>query len=150
MGASFICSVVMLATILQHQLAGETFFHNLDRLLARNDSHDTADLLEVYLLCLLLGYRGRYELSGQEALRPVIDAVTEKIRRIRGPLTGLSPSWSIPDGVIKVNRPDPWIRRLAFTVGISVCLTLILFLLFKILLIVGSSNLSAMVTQTRS
>jgi len=133
-----------------NQLAGETFFQNLDRLLARNDSHDAADLLEVYLLCLLLGYRGRYELSGQEALRPVVDAVMEKIRRIRGPLTGLSSSWAVPEGTIKMTRPDPWIRRLALAAGISACLALVLFLLFKIFLVVGSSDLNLIVTQSHS
>src|SRR5579885_1628942 len=67
-------------------VAGEIFFQSLDRLLGGKDSNDLADLLEVYDLCLLLGYRGRYGVSGPEALRGYKDAIAEKIRRIRGPL----------------------------------------------------------------
>ena len=46
-----------------HHRAGEVFFENLRALLARQDSQDVADCLEVYCLCLLLGYRGQYALG---------------------------------------------------------------------------------------
>jgi len=49
--------------------AGETFFQNMRDLLSRPDSRALADVLEVYLLCLLLGYRGRYG-SGSRARSP--------------------------------------------------------------------------------
>src|SRR5581483_2452845 len=45
-------------------VAGEVLFQNLKQILSRPDSTATADLVEVYVLCLLLGYRGRYGLSG--------------------------------------------------------------------------------------
>ena len=44
---------------------------------------ETADLLEIYYLCLLLGFKGRYAAGGD--LRSVMAATQEKIRRIRGP-----------------------------------------------------------------
>src|SRR5438445_9500773 len=44
-------------------VAGEIFFRNLERLLKDSDSPSLADLLEVYLLCLLLGFAGRYSIS---------------------------------------------------------------------------------------
>src|SRR5262249_43822634 len=37
-------------------IAGEIFFRNVDRLLARPDSAQTEELLEVYEICLLLGF----------------------------------------------------------------------------------------------
>src|SRR5215469_12123709 len=65
-------------------LAGELFFQGLDRLLKSQDSPQVADALEVYLLCLLLGYRGKYGMAGGETTRTLQDAALEKIRRIRG------------------------------------------------------------------
>ena len=129
-----------------HQLAGEQVFQNIERLLGRSDSNDLADVLEIYLLCMLLGYRGRYELSGPEALRPVIDSVAEKITRIRGPLPGFSPAWAVPEGAVVTRGPDPWVKRLMMTALIAVGITVVFFVLFKILLAVGGSGLHALAT----
>ena len=117
-----------------HHRAGEVFFENVDRLLNRGDSHAAADLLEVYSLCILLGYKGKYGLGDQDTVRPVLDAIAEKIRRIRGPLSGLSPVWAIPEGAVQAVAADPWIRRLAIGAAASVFLALLFFMLFKILL----------------
>src|SRR5580704_12678108 len=43
-----------------HQIAGEIFFQNLQKLLVRSDSVQLGDLLEVYYLCLMMGFAGRY------------------------------------------------------------------------------------------
>jgi len=96
-----------------HHRAGEVFFEHVERLLNRGDSHGTADLLEVYSLCVLLGYRGKYGLSDQDSVRPVLDAIAEKIRRIRGPLPGLSSAWAIPEGAVRATQADLWVGRLA-------------------------------------
>src|SRR5215469_2680674 len=40
-------------------VAGDVFFEHIQQLLSRADSMDLADLLEVYYLCLLLGFSGR-------------------------------------------------------------------------------------------
>jgi type VI secretion system protein ImpK len=130
-----------------HQLAGETFFQNLEKLLSRGDSQDLADLLEVPLLCLLLGYKGRYELSGQESLRPVVDSVAEKVRRIRGGSLSFSPAWAVPEGAVVTGGPDPWIRRLTFAAIGSVGLAIVLFVIFKLLLNFGASDLHALASQ---
>jgi type VI secretion system protein ImpK len=114
-----------------HHVAGETFFDNLEKLLSRPDSHDVADVLEVYVLCLLMGYKGRYGLSGPDATRPVIDSTLDKIRRIRGPLVGLSPSWAVPEGGVVVAKRDPWVSRLAFSALGCVILGVLFFVVFK-------------------
>jgi type VI secretion system protein ImpK len=49
-----------------HARAGELFFEYLFTLLARPDSVENADCLEVFSLCMLLGFKGKY------ALRSVI------------------------------------------------------------------------------
>jgi type VI secretion system protein ImpK len=134
------------AEMFGHQVAGEVFFQNVERLLARNDSHGVADLLEIHSLCILLGYRGKYGFE-QNSVRPVLDAIAEKIRRIRGPLSGLSPAWAIPEGAIKTAEADPWVRRLAIGAAASIGITLVFFLLFKILLSNGASVLHGLATS---
>jgi type VI secretion system protein ImpK len=51
--------------------AGEEFFDNLHQL--RQRSSVNADILEVYYLCLALGFKGKYQLQSPENLRRVID-----------------------------------------------------------------------------
>jgi type VI secretion system protein ImpK len=75
-------------------VAGEAFYRALDRLLARDDSAMLADILEVFYLCLLLGYGGRYTLGAQSDLRSLTDKVGRRIYHIRknlgeGSLAGL-------------------------------------------------------------
>src|SRR5919199_4440507 len=65
-------------------MGGELFFQYLQQLLGRQDSEDLADVLEVYQLCLLLGFKGRYAVADPAGVQAVIGAVQEKIRRIRG------------------------------------------------------------------
>jgi type VI secretion system protein ImpK len=124
-----------------HNVAGESFYENLETLQKRNDSADLADILELYCLCLLLGFRGRYALSGIESIRPLTDSIMSRIRRIRGPLVALSPSWSVPSIPVAIPRRDPWIRRLAFAAVISLSVALLLFAGFLILLESGISSL---------
>ncbi len=51
--------------------AGEEFFVRLEGLLAQPTGH--ADVLEVFYLCMALGFKGRYELYEQERLRILIE-----------------------------------------------------------------------------
>lgn len=123
-----------------HHEAGITFFQNVDKFLGRSDSHAVADLLELYSLCVLLGYKGKYGLGEADSTRPVLDSIADKVRRIRGPLPGLSPMWAIPEGNVKVTEADPWIRRLVVGAATSVVLALVLFLIFKVWLGGGVSD----------
>lgn len=126
-----------------HHVAGETFFENLEKLMSRSDSHDVADVLEVYALCLLMGYKGRYGLSGPEATRPIIDSTLEKIRRVRGPLVGLSPAWAVPEGGVVLAKRDSWVRPLAFTALGCVVLGILLLVIFKLRILSGASDIHA-------
>jgi type VI secretion system protein ImpK len=128
-----------------HQLAGEIFFQELQKAMNRPDSVETADLLEVYYLCMLLGFKGRYAAGGD--LRSIMSAVQEKIRRVRGPLTALSPRGAIPADAVRLVQADPWVRRLAIATLVASLLALTLFLVFKFLLISGASDLSAMAAE---
>src|SRR5579883_1477416 len=108
-----------------HHIAGEVFFQNLQKLMGRNDSHDTADLLEVYQICLLLGFAGRYSVSGRGELSSIIAAVGDKIRRIRKPSPEFSPFWQIPQETFTIKPTgDPLVKW--FMIGAIACLLLMI------------------------
>src|ERR1700684_1738394 len=121
------------AELFGHQLAGEIFFQELQKTLNRNDSPETADLLEVYYLCLLLGFKGRYAAGGD--LRSIMAAIQEKIRRVRGPAGApmretpggggappgpRPPRGAIPADAVRLVHSDRWSRRLGVSALITV------------------------------
>lgn len=114
-------------------VAGEVFFQNLQLILGRRDSPEVADLLEVYELCVLLGYLGRYSIASKGDLRSMMGHAADKIRRIRGNQDDISPHWMLPDEVAPT-RIDPWLRRLVITAAACAFLTLALFTTYKITL----------------
>ena len=95
-------------------MGGEVFFENLRTLIGRQDSEELADVLEVYQLCLLLGFRGRYGAAGQREVQRWVGAAAEKIARVRGAPRELVPGWAPPERETFPVQRDPWIRRLAF------------------------------------
>jgi type VI secretion system protein ImpK len=123
-------------------VAGEVFFQNLQQILGRRDSPEGADVLEVYELCVLLGYLGRYSIASKGDLRSMMGHAADKIRRIRGNQGDLSPHWMLPDEV-PPPRVDPWLRRLLITAAACAFLTLALFITYKITL---GSDISAVQT----
>jgi type VI secretion system protein ImpK len=131
------------AELFGNQLAGEIFFQELQKTLSRNDSQETADLLEVYYLCLLLGFKGRYAAGGD--LRAITAAIQEKIQRVRGPAGPLSPRGAIPADAVRLAQSDRWSSVLGKVAIITVGLAVVLFVVFKVLLMSGASSLSALV-----
>lgn len=130
-------------------LAGEQFFQNVDQLLGRDDSPDTADVLEVHQLCLLLGFRGRYSARSPHELQSLLNVIAQKIGRIRGGSGGLSPYWKLPTEALSA-ASDPWTRRLL--IGAAVCLALAVLLLggFKLALSSGVTDVAAISGQGRN
>lgn len=114
-------------------MAGETFFRHLRDLLGRQDSEELADTLEVYQLCLLLGFRGRFGGSDRSELAGLVSEVDAKIRRIRGGPAPLAPEWALPAETLHAPR-DPWIRTFAMVAIASAVVAIALFALFTVLL----------------
>jgi type VI secretion system protein ImpK len=112
--------------------AGETFFAYLSDLVNRQDSEEVADLLEVYLLCMLLGFRGRY--SGTGGVEGRIAAVQAKIERIRGGCPPIAPRWALPQDEVVSTPADPWLRRLVIAAAATAGSSLFLFVVFWFLL----------------
>jgi type VI secretion system protein ImpK len=111
---------------------GELFFMHLDELLARPDSDDLSDLLELFQLCMLLGFRGRYSAVEDGGLRTRVQATQQKIERIRGRTGPLSPAAPLPlDEALPESR-DPWLRRLLLLVGTLLVITVVLYLVYRV------------------
>jgi type VI secretion system protein ImpK len=127
-----------------HQ-AGEVFFQHLQKTLNRSDSRETADLLEVYYLCLLLGFKGRYAAGGN--LRSVMSMVQEKIARIRGRSVTLSPRGALPADAVRLVETDHWLKPLTIAAVSIIVLATAIFTVFKIVLVSGASELSNLATQ---
>lgn len=109
-----------------HHRLGEVFFENLRNLLGRQDSHEVADCLEVYCLCLLLGYRGRYALGGGGDIQTFVRQVRDKIARSRGQLFFLNAAGPPPE-VKRAVAIDRWSRGLGI---IALCLLLAMLLAY--------------------
>lgn len=124
----------------QH-MGGEAFFQYVQQLLARRDSVETADVLEVFYLSLLLGYRGRYGMGSSGELRGVMDGIREKIQRIRGSNAPLSPQWAVPAETAPPSRPDPWVSRIMIAAVATAGITLVAYVAFLLGLISGASTL---------
>ncbi len=122
-----------------HNRAGEVFFDHLHTLLNRQDSRETADCLEVYSLCMLLGFRGRYALSGGE-INVLIRQAREKIDRIRGQ-HGFMPRAEAPD-IKAIATVDRWSRGLGIAAIVLVVLTVLAFGGFWFILNSGASRIS--------
>ncbi len=130
-------------------VAGEMFFQSLQRLLERNESEQLADVLEVFELCVLLGYRGRYGAGGQAELKALMDTIAQKIRRIRKDSGVLSPHWAPTAGMSAPAGVDPWLRPMVITAAACLLLVLLLFGGFKFSLGAGVSDLRGAVAETR-
>jgi len=128
-------------------MAGEVFFQNLQKLLGQTDSPELADLLEVYYLCILLGFAGRYSVGNKGDLRGILEATGEKIWRVRGRYIDLSPSWRLPQEPARKTGGDPWARNLGIAAIACFVLMVALFIIFKLSLGSGISDLRALALQ---
>jgi len=124
--------------------AGEIFFENLKHLMGRRETHELADLLEVHQQCMLLGFAGKYSLSGRGDLSAILDAVEDKIRRIRQPHGEISPYWRIPSQAFQQGSADPWVKRMMWISGSCAGLAIVCFVLYKLMLGSGLSTLEGM------
>jgi type VI secretion system protein ImpK len=125
-----------------HHTGGEIFFQNLQEILGRSDSPALADLLEVYDLCLLLGFAGGFSLGHRGDLCAIRQQTSEKISRIRRPSGQLSPEGTLPPGASAVSGGDPWIKSLILGAIGSFALAVVLFVIFNVFLNSGARSLS--------
>jgi type VI secretion system protein ImpK len=72
--------------------AGIVFFEKLEHFRSRRDSEQLADIVEVYLLCMLLGFEGRYSGGPRGELDGIIQRTRLRIQDIRGRHRQISPT----------------------------------------------------------
>lgn len=124
----------------QQHVAGEVFFRNVEDLLTGDDSDRTADLLEIYQLSLLCGYRGRYGSQGD--VKSITDRIAEKMQRIRRSPAELAPFWR-PGQDLAPRQADLWGMRLQYAaIGLASAFV-ILFLLYWFVLRTGVTSLAS-------
>lgn len=123
---------------------GEIFFENLRSLLTQPDTEELADLLEVYYLCLLLGFQGRHG-GDRGALSAVGSDAFGKIQRIRGVQGDLTPSWVLPRGEKVPKARDPWVRRIGIAAASVGAAAVLLFLVFVVALRPAAAELRDLV-----
>jgi type VI secretion system protein ImpK len=150
-----------------HNRAGEVFFDHLHTVLMRQDSADTADCLEVYCLCMLLGFKGKFALSsginltsgqsGAGSSRPsgeiqsLVRQARDKIERIRGGMSFL-PIVARPE-VKQSAAVDRWSRGLGIAAIALFVVAVLAYGVFLIALSSGASQLGyngSAVTLSRS
>jgi type VI secretion system protein ImpK len=121
-------------------MAGQLFFQYLQQLVAREDTRDLVDVLEVYSLCLLLGFKGRFSSASGGDLQALMRQLGAKIERVRGKSGELSPHWRPSDADIG-SRRDRWVPRLAVAAAIMLVVAAGLFTTFTLSLRSGAADL---------
>lgn len=86
------------------QLAGEHFFDKLET--ARNGGASRVQALEVFHMCLLVGFKGRYLLEGPEKLKYLTAQLGEQIAHIKGKAASFAPHWAAPDKIANAIKRD--------------------------------------------
>jgi type VI secretion system protein ImpK len=122
-------------------VAGHTVFDQIQTLLAADDSYELADVLEVFELCLLLGYQGRYGGGRAGDLNAIRTRLADRIARIRGDAAALDALALPPDEAIRptAGRADQRFVYGAIAFGL---ITLILFTVYKVALTSSVNSLA--------
>ncbi|HEY6345545.1 MAG TPA: DotU family type IV/VI secretion system protein [Bryobacteraceae bacterium] len=109
-------------------VAGDVFFEKLADIENRRDSPQLADLLEIYLLCLLLGFEGRFSPPLRGEVYRITERVRSRIEALRGLDYELAPPLEIHRAPAEV-RPAAGHEWLWWSVG-ALAAAGILFLAF--------------------
>lgn len=128
-------------------IAGEIFFQNLENIIRQPDSLPNADLLEIYALCISLGFQGRYSAGGRAELKRIVDGCMDKCRRVRGAMPSLSPSGLLPHNDAIIATGDPWLQRMVYIGGGLCALAVVAFVVYKLMLGSGADELRSIAQE---
>jgi type VI secretion system protein ImpK len=98
------------------QLAGERFFQQLEQ--QRSAVPPRVQVLEVFHMCLRLGFRGQYALDGSEKLHYLTARLSDEIAHIKGKRASFAPHWAPPDQILNTLRNEVplWVLSAVFAV----------------------------------
>ena len=128
-------------TLLQEELFGQTdagvvFFEKLAAFQSRRDSEQLANILEVYLLCLLLGFEGRYSGGMRSELDGIAERTRKRIENIRGRGRQISPGGALIEAPAPAELPqNQQFDRSRLMMIAAIAFTVLCFLVFKVNLI---------------
>jgi type VI secretion system protein ImpK len=91
-------------TVFGDQLAGEHFFDRLEALRGKGGARLQA--LQVFHMCLLLGFRGRHAMDSRDRLAYMTARLGDEIAHITGKSSGFAPRAARPDQVMNKLRSD--------------------------------------------
>ncbi|NOY85501.1 MAG: DotU family type IV/VI secretion system protein [Nitrospirae bacterium] len=109
----------------RENVAGVEFFNRLEVL--RRTATTNQDILEIYYLCLILGFEGQYKLHGQEKLKALISELSREIEAGGQAGRTLSPQGRRPDEFVEMMKQGlpAWVILVAcFTIVFVFFLTL--------------------------
>lgn len=86
------------------QLAGETFFTRLEELRAQGAAR--VQVLEVFHMCLLLGFQGKYLIEGSEKLGYLTARLGDEIATHKGRRASFAPHGLLPDRIAHKLRSE--------------------------------------------
>lgn len=124
-------------------VAGERFFDQIEDLRRKRDSPQLADILEVYYLCLLLGYLGRYGGYARERLgelRQMMDDLRARIEGVRGASLRLSVPAPKQEGAPRIESARNGLRTGAI---VSVAGVILIWVIFRLSLTWMASGVRA-------
>jgi type VI secretion system protein ImpK len=113
------------------QLAGNKFFDKLQAMLKQIET--TQDAVEIYYICMLLGFKGRYAVYEHDKLMSILQSTANALVKV-GKITNaeLSPNWLAndqPKPAEKLGMPT-WAKVSAFAgIGLAIVIYLVMFLL---------------------
>jgi type VI secretion system protein ImpK len=112
--------------------AGELFFKRLETLRANRDSQQLAEVLEVYYLCLLLGYEGKFAGGAKGELQLLMSNLRERIERIFGRNPEFSPDATLPDEpVVPAPVIDPLDNQVKWFAAAALIFAICCFVIFS-------------------
>ncbi len=86
------------------QLAGEHFFDRLEEL--RSKAGARLQALQVFHMCMLLGFQGKFALDGSDKLAYMTARLGDEIAHIKGKSRGFAPQAERPDEVVNKLRSN--------------------------------------------
>lgn len=99
--------------------AGQEFFTRLEQL--RQRQRENTDVLEIYFLCMSLGFRGKYQLEAPEKVRMIIDELHQDLKQYLGKTPGIiSPNGMPNDEIVNAvkERIPLWVIVVtSFSIG---------------------------------
>jgi type VI secretion system protein ImpK len=129
------------------QFAGVKFFERLDALL--KDAEREADVIELYYLCLLLGFKGKYHTFLEDQLPGVMNNVAEHLRRAgRLKTPALAPHWKVDDQPVLQEQTAETLPKwvIATTLG-ALGLLVLLYAILNLSLVSGTNDLKQLLLK---